>query len=610
MKIVCSSCETSYQIDDRKVTGTGRVFRIGCRSCNEPILVDGLDGQGAGLTGWYLNAGGERHGPLDLPQLRSRLSAGAVDPSALIWSNGLDGWRPASDLDAIVAPWEAETIQAAPQEQGEEGGETTLISMDEIARVHAELEARDAPLLSDDEVEIVEEMLPPELPMFEPSDAVAETVQLSSSDELPDPGEIAPSIPPFDPPDAVAETVQRVSSEEDGDGDVAQTLVFKLDPSTLGSGPSLPEASEVIPSSDTGEDIHEVGGRAAALFRLDDLDLGNESKAPAPAGEAALGLPSNSLFVGDRAKPTDPAAVRARPRPAGTVTTNVPMVKKKGRYLLPVLGWMIVGVAAGYVLRLATLEDAPPAPPAPAHSTAVASRAAPAVEPAPEKTPEVQAPAETPPTPVATPLEAAAPVPDPPAAAAEAPVVQAKSAPEPKTPKEVNRSPDEAARSAAKRARIRAARRALREEPLPNFGRAPRKSRSERAKPEPKAAKESSSVNDLLGQLKNGSKGEGDDGLERAPQKLSASEVRGTLRKRQSRFKSCYRQMVNRPEGAVTVKTSFKIVSSGRVTSARIVSAAGVDSNVQGCILDVVRGAKFPRFRDPEMIVNYPILLR
>ena len=118
---------------------------------------------------------------------------------------------------------------------------------------------------------------------------------------------------------------------------------------------------------------------------------------------------------------------------------------------------------------------------------------------------------------------------------------------------------------------------------MPNFGRTPKSSNKERTS---------------------------QAGLEEAPEKLSASEVRGTLRKRQSRFKGCYRKMVNRPEGAVTVKTSFKIVSSGRVSSARIVSAGGVDATVKSCILEVVKGALFPSFRDAEMIVNYPILLR
>jgi len=120
----------------------------------------------------------------------------------------------------------------------------------------------------------------------------------------------------------------------------------------------------------------------------------------------------------------------------------------------------------------------------------------------------------------------------------------------------------------------------------------------------------SNDVNALLGQLKSKPKESAGAADADLPSKLSASAVRGTLRKRQSRFKSCYRKMENRPAGAVTVKTSFVIAGSGRVQSARIASAGGVDSGVQSCILGVVKGAKFPRFRDAQMIVNYPILLR
>ena len=112
MKIECSACGASYQIDDRKVTGTGRVFRISCRACQSPILVEGLEGQGAGLTGWYLDEGGRREGPMELEALRERLAAGAVGDQALIWSNGMDRWRPASELDEIVAPLIADVAHA------------------------------------------------------------------------------------------------------------------------------------------------------------------------------------------------------------------------------------------------------------------------------------------------------------------------------------------------------------------------------------------------------------------------------------------------------------------------------------------------------------------
>ncbi len=614
MKIVCPSCETSYQIDDRKVTGTGRVFRINCRSCKEAILVDGLDGQGAGLDGWYLNAAGDRHGPMDLSQLRARLSEDDVDSSALIWSNGMDSWRPASELGDIVAPWEAETIQS---DEDEEEGATTLISLDEIARVHAELEERDAPLLGDDEVEMVGDELPPELPPFEPPDAIAETVQRPSSEELGSHDLADGGLPPFEPPDAVAETVQRPSSDErspdaQDDGDVAQTLVFELDPSTLGANPNLPEASEVIPSSETGEDLHEVGNSAASLFRLDDLELGNESKSGTSPGHGGVGLTSSSLFVGDTVNPTDPATVRARPRPAGTVTTNVPIVKKKQTWIWAGL-FGLVAFGIGYLIAVS--DDTPDPPPLAQSAESKQVESPPAVKavdtPAePEKSSvTVEEPVKTQEVAPKKEPEVAAPA----GAKEPAPASEVTSSTKERTERKPRRSAASAAAAAETRARARAARRALREEPVPDFGRAgrqPKRDRSARSKRKAKPAEESNSVNALLGQLKNKPGKSSAAEQEQIPQKLSASEVRGTLRKRQGRFKGCYRKMVNRPEGVVTVKTSFKIISSGRVASARIVSAAGVDGTVQNCILEAVKGALFPRFRNAEMIVNYPILLR
>ena len=611
MKIECSACGASYQIDDRKVTGTGRVFRISCRACQSPILVEGLEGQGAGLSGWYLDEGGRREGPMELDALRERLAGGAVGEQALIWSNGMDQWRPVSELDEIVAPWEAETVQS---DEDEVEDPTTLISLDEIARVHAELEARDAPILSDDEVELIEEVRPPDLPPMAPPASLAETVQRPSADEV--------------------ETAQSDPQEEDEEE--SQTLVFKLDPSTLGGGSALPEASEVITPTDTGEDLHEVAGSAAALFRLDDLALGNEAKSATSIEEGGVGLSSSSLFIGDHAKPTDPAAVQARPRAQGTVTTNVPIVKKKkGTSSGFVIGTLVgLAISIPFFVFGGDSDEQKSASPAEQASITPETKEAPP-EPTQEKpaqAPEAPAPKE-PTAPAAQAKEAAAPAaPEAPAAVKAEPEPSEEQAsprgdkakkPKPsagrdKAPANSDSLPAPSSSpkpkmSAEERARIRAARRKLREEPLPNFGRAPRRSAKKQPTPsrgDSKASEKPSSVNALLGQLKNKSGSSDAAEQEQIPQKLSASEVRSTLRKRQGRFKSCYRKMADRPEGPVTIKTSFKIASSGRVSSAQIITAPGVDATVKSCIVEAIKGAKFPRFRDPEMIVNYPILLR
>ena len=111
---------------------------------------------------------------MELDELRRKLGEHPPSDSALIWSNGLDKWHPVSALDRLVAPWEAETMQG---DVPEEEDPTTLISLDEIARVHAEIEARDAPLLNDDEVELIEESQPPSLPSAALDASLGETIQ-------------------------------------------------------------------------------------------------------------------------------------------------------------------------------------------------------------------------------------------------------------------------------------------------------------------------------------------------------------------------------------------------------------------------------------------------
>ena len=63
-------------------------------------------------------------------------------------------------------------------------------------------------------------------------------------------------------------------------------------------------------------------------------------------------------------------------------------------------------------------------------------------------------------------------------------------------------------------------------------------------------------------------------------------------------------------KGVVTVKTSLVIAGSGGVRSARITDGGGTTPPVQSCLVGILQGTKFPPFTDPQMIVNYPIVLR
>ncbi|MEZ4265956.1 MAG: protein kinase [Myxococcota bacterium] len=119
-------------------------------------------------------------------------------------------------------------------------------------------------------------------------------------------------------------------------------------------------------------------------------------------------------------------------------------------------------------------------------------------------------------------------------------------------------------------------------------------------------------VNDataLLADLSSGSRPKYDT-TPRLPARLTAGTVRSTLRARNARFEMCARQGVLTAGGPVTVDTTLIIASGGRVTSSTIVNGSGSSSAVQSCIRKVLESTVFPPFSDPQMVVNYPVVLR
>ncbi|MEC9071065.1 MAG: AgmX/PglI C-terminal domain-containing protein, partial [Myxococcota bacterium] len=131
-----------------------------------------------------------------------------------------------------------------------------------------------------------------------------------------------------------------------------------------------------------------------------------------------------------------------------------------------------------------------------------------------------------------------------------------------------------------------------------------------------KAASNTSDVNSLLNQLNKKKSGGQDSGKAGSgadsslPGKLGATAVRGTLKKRHGVFRACYKKMLDPTPGGVLVKTTFVIKGSGVVSKAQILSGAGTNAAVQTCLVQALKGTRFPRFKDPQMTVNYPISLR
>lgn len=137
-----------------------------------------------------------------------------------------------------------------------------------------------------------------------------------------------------------------------------------------------------------------------------------------------------------------------------------------------------------------------------------------------------------------------------------------------------------------------------------------------RLRPVPASAGQGSAplpaVNDATALLADLSSGVGRKYEEapRLPAHLSAGTVRSTLRAHNTRFEMCARQGVLTAGRPVTVSTTLIIGGAGHVTSSTIVNGSGTSSAVQSCIRKVLDSTTFPPFSDPQMVVNFPVVLR
>ncbi len=110
MKIVCESCGAKYSIADEKVAG--KVFKIRCKKCSAVIVVKGDTPEGdestrvydyGGEAIWHVVVAGEQQGPFAPRQIGELLADGKIDWEAYVWREGMDGWQPAKDVEALVS---------------------------------------------------------------------------------------------------------------------------------------------------------------------------------------------------------------------------------------------------------------------------------------------------------------------------------------------------------------------------------------------------------------------------------------------------------------------------------------------------------------------------
>ena len=116
MKITCQSCQSKYNVADEKVQG--KIVKIRCRKCGATIVVQGTGGaatNGAGATGgagaataeesaqWHINVAEGEPRTMPLSELVEACNSGAIALDTYIWTDGMDDWKPVTEVEAVMA---------------------------------------------------------------------------------------------------------------------------------------------------------------------------------------------------------------------------------------------------------------------------------------------------------------------------------------------------------------------------------------------------------------------------------------------------------------------------------------------------------------------------
>jgi hypothetical protein len=531
---------------------------------------------------WHYAVGGERHGPVSEQTLGRLVASGEVDSETYVWQPGMDNWLHLGDVDALqgllAAAAAAPAMHDASQDTVVESLESLLgrAGLGDSARAFNAATSAPPPA-STTLLETVDSLV------ATPASAAAQASPITADDFFGD------ALAPTSAPGNRGELNLAKAVEAGPGGAVADLEV----------GPSpFAAVAPAATSNPFGDDGGAAGvysrGQSSVLFSLDDLGREQGAERPAPdafATDSSGLMDIRAVASQSKAPAGDPfsAANLVLPaRPAGAAFAT-PLVGRKSNVGLWIFASVAVAAAAT-VGAIFLLKEPPPQPVAVA-----APVAAPVAAIAPEASKGAAAekvadpiakPSEAPPAePLAPPEPAAAPA--EPAATPEPAKVAALPAP---------RRPGEPLKQAPRPDPAAAARPAPAPAPTPAPAPAPKA-------PAASAAK----VDNLLAQLDSGKSGgtAADAGGGDVPQKLGAAAVRNAIR---GRFGGCVAKLGGMP-GPVTVQTSFVISSSGVVQSARVTDGGGTPSDVQRCVVDMIKGTKFGAFKDPTMTVNLPVKL-
>lgn len=74
------------------------------------------------MAQWYYSKGGEQKGPVEQQELQRLLSTGEVQPTDLVWRDGMANWQAASQVSELAAVASAQPQQGWPQQGAAQPG--------------------------------------------------------------------------------------------------------------------------------------------------------------------------------------------------------------------------------------------------------------------------------------------------------------------------------------------------------------------------------------------------------------------------------------------------------------------------------------------------------
>jgi len=554
---------------------------------------------------WHYAVGSDRKGPVPRPTLAKLLASGEISAETYVWQPGMDNWVHLGDappLKPLVAGLEGDGL---PEDFVEE--DTQFTSAEDVKAIHGALD-RDEEGLSQDT--IVEH-----LPIMSSAASSGHTMVMGSRG----PAGARATAPKVEAAKAAPAAKEDLFAAASSTSSATGSDIF----STATTSAQQPSHSDIFATSQpTAEDeaIAGVHGRrqSSVLFSLDELGREEGKKAPTGGNEAFVTDSSGLIDIKAVATSTkapqgeDPfgsgAGLALPPRSMGPGAVAIPLTSGR-KSLGPWILAAAVLIAGGVVAAVIATSGGDKA--VPQQQVAQGSQTAPQEKPAAEKPAEPKPaevakvepkPAEPKPAEVAKVEEPVAnpQVGDKPADPTPAdPTVKATEPPVEKTPAEKKAAEKLAAEKKAAAEKLAAEKK----DDKPKVAEVAPASDTNK----PKSSDENTSkVNKLLGQL-NGDKTTdttNNTPEEGTPPKLSAAVVRATIK---NRFGSCSAMVTS--GGPVSVTTSFVIAGSGVVQSARVVDAAGVGSDVVGCVVGVIKSTTFSKFTEPTMTVNLPVKL-